>query len=38
MPYNAPLTQRLIVVYQQGYVLAGQPASARRGSWPCPWV
>ncbi len=26
MPYNAPLTQKLIMIYQQAYVLAGQPA------------
>ena len=25
MPYNAPLTQKLIMVYQQAYALAGQP-------------
>lgn len=26
MPYNAPLTQKLIMVYQQGAALSGQPA------------
>jgi hypothetical protein len=26
MPYNAPLTQKLIMVYQQGAALGGQPA------------
>jgi hypothetical protein len=25
MPYNAPLTQKLTMVYQQGYALTGQP-------------
>lgn len=27
MPYNAPLTQKLSMVYQQGYALVGQPAT-----------
>jgi hypothetical protein len=26
MPYNAPLTQKLIMIYQQGAALSGQPA------------
>ena len=26
MPYSTPLTQKLIMVYQQGYALSGQPA------------
>jgi hypothetical protein len=26
MPYNAPLTQKLIMIYQQGAALTGQPA------------